>query len=46
MVGMGLSFEMDKNEWEWMGTLKVEFWKVRENNVIKHKNSLSLNATS
>ena len=40
MVGMGLSFEMDKNEWEWMGTLKVEFWKVREKNVIKHKNSL------
>ena len=34
MFGMGLSLEMVKNDWECMGTLKVEFWwrKIESNN--------------
>ena len=34
MFGMGFSLEMVKNDWECMGTLKVEFWwrKIESNN--------------
>ena len=39
MFGMGFSFDTDKNEWEWMGNLKVEFWKEEETSKQPHKSS-------
>ena len=39
MFGMGFSFDTDKNEWEWMGNLKVEFWKEEETSKQPHKST-------
>ena len=39
MFGMGFSFDTDKNEWEWMGNLKVEFWKEEETTQQPHKST-------